>query len=61
MLLVAVDMLYRLGGMKGEEIGRLFGVGYTSVSQDRRRLHESIQKDGRLRVLLSKIERLCEQ
>lgn len=57
---IAMDLLYRLGGMKGEDIGRLFGVGYTSVSQERRLLRERIQKDGKLRILLSTIEGLCE-
>ena len=57
---IAMDLLYRLGGLKGEEIGRLFGVGYTSVSQERRRLGERLQQDRKLRGLLNRIKGICE-
>ena len=30
---IAMELLYRLGGLKGEEIGEIMGVGYTSVSR----------------------------
>ena len=58
---IAMDMLYRLGGLTGEEIGRLFGVGYTSVSQERKRLREKISKNRKLQRLAAEIERACEQ
>jgi hypothetical protein len=37
---MVMDVLYRAGGLKGPEIGRLFGVDYGSVSQERKRLRE---------------------
>lgn len=58
---ITMDMLYRFGGLKGEAIGRLFGVGYTAVSQERKRLHQRMQKDVSLRLIYSRIEGLCEQ
>jgi putative transposase len=34
---IAMELLYRAGGLKGPEIGEeIFGVDYTSVSQERR-------------------------
>ena len=58
---IAMDLLYRYGGMKGETIGRLFGVGYTAVSQERKRLYQRMQTDGKLQLLYRRIKRLCEQ
>lgn len=58
---ITMEMLYRFGGLKGEAVGRLFGVGYTAVSQERKRLHQRMQKDVELKVLYSKIEAICEQ
>lgn len=57
---IAMDLLYRLGGLKGEEIGQIFGVGYTSVSQERRRLAKKKRKDKKLRELIIRIEGLCQ-
>jgi len=53
---MTMELLYRLGGLKGTEIGKIMGVGYTSVSQERRRLRERLQKDRKIRTLLSRIE-----
>ncbi|MEF9426585.1 MAG: transposase [Candidatus Mariimomonas ferrooxydans] len=53
---MTMELLYRLGGLKGTEIGKIMGVGYTSVSQERRRLQERLQKDRKIRTLLSRIE-----
>lgn len=58
---IAMDLLYRLGGLKGKEIGKIFGVGYTSVSQERRRLVKKMQKDNKLQELIVRIEGLCQQ
>ena len=55
-----MDLLYRHGGMKGEEIGKIFGVGYTSVSQERRRLVNKVQEDRKIRDLVIRIEGLCQ-
>ena len=56
---MAMELLYRLGGLKGEEIAKIFGVGYTSVSQERRRLREQLNKDRKLGVLLKRLEQKC--
>jgi putative transposase len=57
---IAMDLLYRLGGLKGEEIGKMLGVGYTSVSQERRRLADKMKKDRKLKELVNRIEVLCQ-
>jgi len=54
---IATDLLYRIGGLKGVEIGKLMGVDYSTVSQGRKRLRGKMQKDKRLREMVSKIER----
>ena len=54
---IAMEWLYRLGGMKGEEIGRLMGVGYTSVSQERRRLRVRLEGDRKLTARLKNIDK----
>jgi hypothetical protein len=56
---MAMELLYRLGGLKGEEIAKIFGVGYTSVSQERRRLREQLVRDRKMGVLLKHLELKC--
>ena len=51
-----IDLLYRTGGLKGPQIGRIFGLGYGSVSQERMRLREKFPKDRKLQALMSRIE-----
>jgi putative transposase len=53
---IGMDLLYRVGRLKGPEIGRIFGLDYASVSQERRRLREKLRKDPSLQSLLSRIE-----
>ena len=53
---IVIDLLYRTGGFKGPQIGRIFGVGYGSVSQERMRLREKFPKDRKLQPLMSRIE-----
>lgn len=53
---VAMDILYRIGGMKGVEIGKIFGVDYSTVSQERKRLRKRLEKDKSLRELAERIE-----
>lgn len=53
---IVMELLYRLGGLKGVEIGEMMGLDYSTVSQGRKRLHEKIQKDEKLKVLLNRIE-----
>lgn len=56
---IAMELLYRIGGMKGAEIAKIFGVGYTSVSQERRRLQERLVKDCKLASLVKLLEGKC--
>jgi hypothetical protein len=58
---VAMEVLYRVGGLKGDEIGRLLGVGYTSVSQERRRLRERLRTDRPLQALLTRLNAKCNE
>ncbi len=54
---IAMDLLYRVGGFKGVEIGQIFGVDYSTVSQGRKRLREKMQKDLRLNQIINHIEK----
>ena len=53
---IAMDILYRIGSIKGVEIGKMFRVDYSTVSQGRKRLREKMQKDKKLRELVARIE-----
>jgi len=53
---VAMELLYRVGGLKGTEIGEIMGVDYTTVSQGRKRLKEKLIKDKNLSLLMERIE-----
>jgi REP element-mobilizing transposase RayT len=53
---IAMELLYRMGGMKGTQIGQIMGIGYTAVSQERRRLGERLLKDKKLQNLMKRIE-----
>jgi len=56
---ITMELLYRIGAVKGAEIGRLMDVGYTSVSQERRRLHESMIRDKKIQSLMNRLESKC--
>lgn len=56
---VLMELLYRVGGLKGQEIGKIMGVGYTSVSQERRRLRQRLAGDRKLAALIARIEQKC--
>lgn len=51
-----MDLLYRIGGLTGVEIGKILGVDYSTVSQGRKRLREKLQKDKKLKELLNRVE-----
>jgi putative transposase len=53
---MAMELLYRHGGLKGPEIGALFGIDYSAVSQERKRLREGITKGGELEELMQRLE-----
>jgi len=46
---VAIDMLYRFGGMNQREIGELMGIDYSSVSVAMKRLQQKAETDRELR------------
>ncbi len=51
-----MDLLYRAGGLKGAEIGRLLEVDYSTVSQCRKRLRDKLKKDKKLKHIVGRIE-----
>lgn len=53
---VFMDLLYRIGGMTGIEIGKIFEVDYSTVSQTRKRLKLKLEKDHELRKVVERIE-----
>jgi len=53
---ITMDLLYRQAGMTNLDIGRLFGVDYSAVSQERRRLRMLIEKDRKVRRLMRTFE-----
>jgi putative transposase len=52
-----MDLLYRQAGLTNPEIGRIFGVDYSSVSQERKRLQLHLDKNKKLRALLASLEK----
>jgi len=55
---MTMELLYRHGRLKGPEIGAIFGIDYSSVSQERKRLGERIANDPQLDTLFSQLERM---
>ncbi len=51
-----MEIFYRLGGMKGGEIGEMLGVDYSTVSRGRKRLREKLKTDKNLSKLTERIE-----
>ena len=54
---IAMEIFYRFGGMKGNEIGEMMGVDYSTVSQGRKRLREKLKTDKNLSKRMERIER----
>ncbi|MEA3222621.1 MAG: transposase [Thermodesulfobacteriota bacterium] len=54
---MAMEMLYREGRLRGTEIGKIFRVDYSTVSQGRKRLRDKAKKDKALASLIDKIEK----
>lgn len=54
---IVMDLLHRQGGMTNPEIGRLFGLDYSSVSQERKRLRQRLEKDKRMFSMHRDLER----
>ncbi|MBU0674248.1 MAG: hypothetical protein KJ950_06365 [Proteobacteria bacterium] len=57
---IAMDLLYRLGGLKNREIGERTNLDYSTISQGRKRLNEKKQKDLGLKGEIESIEKLCQ-
>ncbi|NOX97953.1 MAG: hypothetical protein GXO98_07855, partial [Nitrospirae bacterium] len=53
---VAMELLYRVGGLKGIEIGKLMGVDYSTVSQGRKKLKQKVAEERNLSLLMQRIE-----
>jgi REP element-mobilizing transposase RayT/DNA-binding transcriptional ArsR family regulator len=54
---MAMELLYKYGGLKGGEIGEIMGLDYSTVSQGRKRLRERLKKDKELQGLMGRLER----
>jgi putative transposase len=52
---LAMELLYQGGGLTGEEIGSLLGVGYSAVSQERKRLRIKMIGDPVLKRLFDRL------
>jgi len=55
-----MDLLYRVGGLSGIEIGEMMGIDYSTVSQCRKRLRERLKGDNHLSQIIKKVERICQ-
>ncbi len=55
---IAMYMLYRFGGLTNPKIGKLMGIDYSTVSQGRKRLRISMEKDSELAALVKNIEQI---
>jgi len=53
---MAMDLLYRRGGLKNPAIGKLMGIDYSTVSQGRKRVREKIIKSKELQKILKTTE-----
>jgi chromosomal replication initiation ATPase DnaA len=54
-----MGMLYRHGEMSQAAIGRVLGgLDYTTVSRERKRLRERVQKDKRLAAAIEEVENI---
>jgi len=54
---VAMELMYRHGGIGQVEIGRLIGgLDYTAVSRERKRLREKLERDASLRRAMEQID-----
>ena len=53
---ISMDLLYREGGLSGSDVGNILGVDYSTVSQERKRLRERMQRDEKVNKLMGRIE-----
>jgi len=53
---IIMTILYNYAGLNNREIGNLFEVDYSTVSQSRKRLREKVEKDKSTAEQLDEIE-----
>jgi putative transposase len=58
---IAMELLYRLGGLNGVEIGKMFKVSYNAVSQERKRLLKKMEVDSNLKKYFATLLRNLEK
>lgn len=51
-----MDLLCRVGGLRGTEIGEMLGVDYSTVSLGRKRLREKLKNDEHLSQIIKRVE-----
>ena len=51
-----MDLLYRVGGLSGTEIGEMMGVDYSTVNLGRKRLREKLKGDKHLSQIIKRVE-----
>ncbi|CAG1022579.1 hypothetical protein DOJK_01761 [Patescibacteria group bacterium] len=51
-----MDLLYRVGGLSGTEIGEMIGVDYSTVRQGRKRLREKLKDDKHISQIVKRVE-----
>jgi len=57
---ITMELLYRVGGLNGVEIGNLFKISYNAVSQERKRLMEKMKDNPKLKKKYSSLLRELE-
>ena len=54
--LISMTVLYKYANLNNREVGELFGVDYSTVSQSRKRLHENAERNETVKLALDTIE-----
>ena len=54
---IIMTALYKYAGLNNREIGDLFGIDYSTVSQGRQRLRVKAEKDKKIRAVLERIDK----
>ena len=57
---IVMTALYQYAGFNNREIGNLFGVDYSTVSQGRKRLRDKAEKDIKIKAILDRIDKGCQ-
>lgn len=58
---IVMDVMCRIGGLKGREVGNCFGVDYSTVSVSRKRLRKKMEGNDQIRTLVEQIEHICQR